>query len=76
MSAVEPGDAEVGAVLRDVVVGGWLGRIGRGVAILLGRVRAAAVLAPEVLLDGGGKRDLEAGVVRECGPAAGGRVDG
>ena len=61
-AAMEPGDAEVGAVLRDVVVGGCAGG-SVGVAVLLGRVGAAAVLAPEVLLDGGGQRDLETGVV-------------
>ncbi len=80
--AMEPGDAEVGAVLRDVVVGGRLGRVGRGVTVFLGcvgarlAVFACAVLAPEVLLDGGGECDLEAGGWRERSPAAGGRVDG
>ncbi len=43
--AVPPGDAEVGSVLGDGVVG--------AVAVLLGGVGALAELAPEVLLDCG-----------------------
>ena len=68
MCAAPPGDAEVGAVLRDGVVG--------GVAVLFGGVGALAEFAPVVLLDGGGEGDVDAVVVVEGSPAAGGFVDG
>ncbi len=69
-----PGDAEVGAVLRDGVVG--------GVAILVWCVRTRRLVfsctefAPVVLLDGGGEGDVDACEVVEETPAAGGLVDG
>ncbi len=63
-----PRDAEVGAVLRDGVVG--------GVAVLFGGVGAGAEFSPVVLLDGGGEGDVDAGEVVEEAPAAGGFVDG
>ncbi len=63
-----PGDAEVGAVLGDGVVG--------GVAVLFGGVGALAEFAPVVLLDGGGEGDVDAIVGAEESPAAGGFVDG
>ncbi len=63
-----PGDAEVGAVLGDGVVG--------GVAVLFGGVGAGAEFGPVVLLDGGGEGDVDAGEVVEEAPAAGGLVDG
>ena len=61
--AIPPGDAEIGAVLRNGVVG--------GIAILVGSVRAAAELSPEVLLDCSGKEDGLAVDFVQRGPASG-----
>ena len=66
--AAPPGDAEVGSVLGDGVVG--------GVAVLFGSVGAGSEFAPVVLLDGGGEGDVDAGEAIEETPAAGGLVDG
>src|SRR5437868_2300424 len=69
-----PGDAEVGAILWDGVVG--------GVTILFGGVGARSLVitssefAPVVLLDGGGQGDIDAVVGAKGSPAAGGFVDG
>src|SRR5215469_1521511 len=63
-AAVPPGDAEVGAVLRDVIVGGGLRWISRSITVFLRRVGTAAVLAPEVLFDGGWEGDLKASSLR------------
>jgi len=69
--APPPGDAAIASILRD--------RIAGGIAVFIGSVRKRSVALPEMLLDGGGKRDhrsvLRATVTLQHGPPTGRRID-